>query len=153
MPHRRPPWTRFRATFLLLLYLPACTSWQVVSVTPEQLIADQHPRTIRVERTDGKKLVIEHPEVTGDSIIGMVTSGARQTVTTGHMPSMSEQSAPVSVARRGIPLSEVHRVATRHTDAGKSVLAGLGITAVTLVIVAAVALATWDGPLGGCCYQ
>ncbi|MEO8635626.1 MAG: hypothetical protein ABI587_10165 [Gemmatimonadales bacterium] len=149
MSHRRPQRTRFRATFFLLLYLPACTSWQVVSVTPEQLIGDQHPWTIRIQQNDGKKLVFDHPEIAGDSIVGLVPMQRALSSTDTRVLGRAEPTRSTDQVPQAVALSDVHQVATQHADAGKSVLAGLGFATALLAIVAIAALDTWDGPLGG----
>ncbi len=58
------------ALVLVLCYLPACTTWQVVhGISPAQLIATQQPDTIRVTRTDGRRFVLAEPSlVAGDSV-------------------------------------------------------------------------------------
>ena len=58
---------------LLLWYLPACTTWHVEEgVSPQQLIATEHPRAVRVTRADSSHIVLHQPRITaGDSLSGL----------------------------------------------------------------------------------
>lgn len=58
----------------MALTLLACSSWRVQPVTPEQadLIISREPKDIRVQRPDGRRLVLFGPRVVGDSVIGLV---------------------------------------------------------------------------------
>ena len=61
------------ACTLLLCYLAACTSWHVKQgVGPLQLISTEHPRTVRVTRTDGRRIFLDEPRIAGgDSLVGV----------------------------------------------------------------------------------
>lgn len=47
-----------------------CSSWQVQSVTPQELMAREHPKAIQVWDRGGTKYEIEAPQLAGDSLIG-----------------------------------------------------------------------------------
>jgi hypothetical protein len=104
------------ATAVLATQLAACSSWHVEQVAPEQLLHQRAPAEVRVTRTDGNQLVLAQPQLSGDSLTGFH----------GGVPG-------------GVPLGDIGTIATRHGDAGKSVLLGLGIVG-GLFATAAVAL-------------
>jgi len=107
-----------------LVYLPACTSWQVGTPTPAQFVQREHPATVRVTRTDGRKVVLDSPAVRGDSLVGR----------------LADDSVRVSA----MALSEVSSVAVRKTSAGKTVLLTAGILVGTLVIASLIICADPD---------
>ena len=102
--------TRLTALVLLLAYLPACQSWRTETVTPQAVIAANHPEQVRVVRADGTKQVLHRPMVVADTLRG-------------------------SAGEPAIPLSDVQAVETRHGDPGKSLLLGVGIVGGVLVAV------------------
>src|SRR5437899_10921054 len=58
---------------LLLWYLAGCTSWRVQDLTPQQVIDQRHPASVRVTRRDGSQLVLDHPRIAkGASLVGLV---------------------------------------------------------------------------------
>lgn len=107
------PWTRVISGLLLVLQVAGCSSWRVEQVAPEQLVRDRAPAQVRVARADGSQVVLRGPTISGDSLTGM----------SGGAPS-------------GVPLADITTIATRHGDAGKSVLLGLGIFGGVLAIAA-----------------
>ena len=54
-------------------------SWRMQRRAPLQVISKKHPEGIRVTLTDSSVLVLRHPMIFGDSIVGMV-SGTRTAV-------------------------------------------------------------------------
>jgi hypothetical protein len=98
--HRRPI-----AALLLLLYLPACTSWQVAKTSPEQLFEDDPPEKVRVTHTDGSRVELMSPEVRADSLMGTVKGGDT-----------------VSIA-----LSKVQKVEVRESDSLKGLALTVGV--------------------------
>jgi hypothetical protein len=103
------------AYLLLLLYLPACTSWHVGTPTPAQFVETEHPQTVRVTRTDGTTLELKAPVVRGDSLVGTV--GRDRTVS--------------------LALSDVRSVEVKRTSTGKTVLlVGAGVVVVVAVLLA-----------------
>jgi len=100
---------------LLLWYLPACTAWHVEEgVSPQQLIAAQHPNAVRVTLPDSSRIVLHQPRIAaGDSLAGILNG------------------APSSVA-----VSDVTQVAIRKVSAGRTV----GLVAGTAVLAAVIAV-------------
>ena len=103
------------ACTLLLYYLAASMSWHVEEeVSPLQVISAQHPRTVRLTRTDGSRVVLDEPRIAaGDSLVGV------------------HYGVPSSVA-----VSDVTQVATRRVSPGKTIGLFLGLS--TVVVGAAV---------------
>lgn len=99
---------------LLLWYLPACITWHVEpGVSPEQLIATQHPDFIRVTRTDSSRLVLRQPRIAaGDSVSGV------------------HNGAPSSVA-----ISDITQVGIRKFNAGRTIGLLLGMSAIIAGVV------------------
>jgi hypothetical protein len=98
------PWTRVVSSVLLAAQAAGCSSWRVEQVSPEQLLRDRAPAEVRVARADGTQLILGGPRISGDSLTGV----------NGGIP-------------RGVPLGDISTIATRHGEAGKSVLLGLGL--------------------------
>ena len=67
------------AGMLLLATLSAsCTSWRVQSVTPRELLAREHPSSVRIRETGGAVYVLASPQVQGDSLSGFVKHAPRR---------------------------------------------------------------------------
>jgi hypothetical protein len=109
---------RALAALLLVLYLPACTSWQVGKTSPDQLFEDDPPEKVRVTQTDGSRVELLAPMITPDTLWGTVKGGDT-----------------VSIA-----LSQVQKVEVRHFDGLKSLAVIFGI----LIGVWVAAVATWE---------
>ena len=75
--------------------------------------------------------VLYKPEVDNDSLRGAGSPEAR-------------------TLDRAVGLEDVRSVATLHLSPGKTIGLSVGVGAVVGIIIA---LATWQGPLGGCCGQ
>ena len=118
-------------TMVLLLavgWLSACTSWTIQSASPQQVLAEHQPEKVRVTRADSTTVVLNQPEIAGDTLYGMGQSQASG----GHAD------------RSGVALADVKSVAIRKGDATKTVLLGVGSAAVgvgTLYLIAALAYA------------
>jgi len=106
------------AMTLMVLYLGACTGWEVPPVAPAQFVAEEQPSKIRVTTADTHMLVLKNPIVRNDSILGG---------TSGQM--------------KGVPLGEVRRVETRKIQVDKTVMLAVGIAA---AIAATVYLANYE---------
>ena len=107
------PLTRRVIAALLLVLLTACYSWQPTTVSPQRLIAEDQPSSVRVTLTNGETVTIENPTVRNDSIVAL-TGGV-----TGF----------VGVASRDVRLLEVQR-----SDSGKTIGAVV-LTAVGAAVV------------------
>ena len=107
-----------RGVTLILLSssLVACSSWRVLNVAPAQLVQGQEPTRLRVTRQDGSQWVIDRPRLNTDSLLG------------------ESQRAPIAV-----PLNDIHALAVRKGDTGKT-LALIGGLAGGLLFVGAVAM-------------
>jgi len=119
------------AILLIACQLTACTSWRLETLSPADVMQQQYPEVVRVERAGGHREVWYRPQMNGDSLIGWWDTARR-------------------TPDRRVALSEIRQVSTSHVSAAKTsallvVLGGM--------IAAGIAMATWDGPLGGCCGQ
>ena len=102
-----------RTTCLFLLAamaLNGCSRWQVQQVTPQQLISDRSPRSVRIRQHSGPLVVLREPFLRGDTILGR--SGRSE---------------------RAVSLIDVHEVSIRRTDPVKT-------TGLVVLIVAPIAL-------------
>ena len=61
---------RFRsaALMMLVLHLGACTSWQVVPISPREFIEAETPESVRITTDDGSQIIVSNPQMVGDSI-------------------------------------------------------------------------------------
>ena len=68
---------RVIACLLMPSYLAGCSMWEVqTQTTPQHVVAqEQHLDVLHVTLSDGSWVVLEQPEVSGDSLIGVVTQG------------------------------------------------------------------------------
>jgi hypothetical protein len=62
---------RVLSSILLPVYLSSCTSWQVQSVSPEQVVEEEQPSQVRVTTTDESEVVLKAPSVSGDNLLGL----------------------------------------------------------------------------------
>ncbi len=112
---------------LMLLYGTACQAWHVQPVAPESLLAPRRPATLRVTRTDGSHLVLEHAIVRAGTLLGTVSAhGLQQEIR--------------------IPLTDVRQVETRGFSAGRTV--ELGLAGLFVALVVAVAIVCSSGVCG-----
>ncbi|HET9039483.1 MAG TPA: hypothetical protein VFN40_04900 [Gemmatimonadales bacterium] len=105
------------AALLLCLQLGNCSSWRVETAPAAELIAKEQPATVRITRSNGQRQVLHQPAVQGDSLVG------------SHAAGMADRD-------RAVALADVTAVATRHRDAGKTLLLGIGIAAVLGGVIA-----------------
>ena len=107
---------RVLSSILLPVYLASCTSWQVQTVSPEQVVTEDQPSKIRVTLTDSSELEMEQPRIVGDTLRGLVKGGAD--------------------GERDVLLADIATVRVKKTDTGNSVLLGLGIAAGVFAVAA-----------------
>jgi len=112
---------RATAALVLLAYLPACTSWQVVGPQPEQFVQQQAPGMIRVTRVDGTRVQLAAPEVRGDTLVGSLKDG----------------TARDTARQLGVPLSEVGSVQVRKFSAMRTLGLVAAVFGATVVVYAA----------------
>jgi hypothetical protein len=71
MPFGVPHHTTAAVPALLLAATTAgCTHWKTQSVTPRELVTVRRPSMVRVGRIDGRQLVLDRPEIVGDTVYG-----------------------------------------------------------------------------------
>ena len=107
-----------------------CTSWEVVSPSPEEYLKTHTPEEARVTRVDSTRIVLRAPKIQADSIVGTVGGGMKA-------------DDPLRIT--GVPLAEVGAVEVSHTEAG-AVLAAVGVGMILLAAIAAASGATDFGP-------
>jgi hypothetical protein len=84
-------------------------SWNTQEASPQQVLEDEQPDKVRVTLSDGSQVVLEEPEVSGDTLTGVATG-----------------------QQRSIPLADVSALAVRKADASRTlgaVVDGLVVTA------------------------
>ena len=119
--------TRLLAVVLLVVYLPACHSWRVENVTPEQLISTKHPDKVRVRLADSSVVDLQQPSIAQDSLRGHDEHGAR-----------------------AVALSDVHSLATPHANwVGNGVFIALGVGLIALAIGVGSTLGNLSGSTSG----
>lgn len=93
-----------------------CTHWKTQSVTPREVIAARHPERVRVSGADGRRVVLERPEIVGDTLYGAMR---------GRGPS----------ARPAVALPDIETLAIRRFDPLGTAALTLGTAAVGAVAV------------------
>jgi hypothetical protein len=118
--HPPPPLRQIIACLLLPTYLAACTTWKTQEASPQQVLADEQPGKVQVELADGSRIVLEHPVVSGDTLMGVEERWSGRKRVPGNEVS--------------IPLSDIESVAVRSTDVGMAITLGV----LSLAVVGAV---------------
>jgi len=90
---------RFIAALLMVL-LTACHSWRPTSVSPQRLIAEDQPSSVRVTLMDDETVAIDDPTMRNDSIVGVRDADG----------ALMGSGSPVGVASRDVRLLEVRRL-------------------------------------------
>jgi hypothetical protein len=121
MPRSRSALRRLAALVMLGCQSVACTVWKTSAVSPQEVVAAETPKAVRVTRSDSSQVVLVRPQVVGDSL-------------KGQRPGRVDANHPPR--QLAVPLSDILSAAVRRVDAGRTVLliVGLGFTA---------AVATW----------
>ena len=115
------------ALLLMTLQGAACQAWHTEAATPQVVLATRQPMKLRVTRTDGRQLVLQHPVVRADTLVGIG----------------DPQHEPRGVR---IALTDVRQVATRGFSPGRTVGLGLGVVAAAgAALLVAVAIACGAG--------
>ena len=144
-----PRMERLAFTLWLTASAGACTGWQTVEVSPEQLIAGQHPKTVRVTLRDGSRVEVEHPGIFADTLHGAVqptTVTTRKSVGHGEFSPVVQTVGPDTATQALIPVAEVARIERRHVSAGRTTALVVAILAVGAVVAGTIALASM-GPI------
>ena len=104
---------------LLAAGLLACTSWRVQGPTPAEAVSRRTPRVVRVTRADHTHVVVQHPVLRGDSLVGrLLANGPQDTL--------------VSVA---MPLRDVDTVSMRRFNLWKSIGLYFAASVVAAVVI------------------
>jgi hypothetical protein len=111
---------------ILGLHSGACMSWKTQSVAPDQVVA-KNPAQVRATLANGSRIVIAHPTIIGDSLIGSAPG------------SDPKRATP----RRAVSLSDVQSMQVHRVNAGRTTLLMAGVGATAIVVAAA---ATSDAP-------
>jgi len=110
---------------LLVVYLPACTSFQATTQPIAELTASPKAvKQLRITTTDGVPVDIDAPRVVNDSLFGTTaTAGPRGEPTTRAV---------------ALPLAQVRSVEVRKSDGTKTMMLAVGVVgALVLLGVAA----------------
>lgn len=107
-----------------LLPLGGCKTWQPSTVSPQRLIGEEDPSSIRVTTADGSIVTLDHPRVVNDSIVSLDGSG---------------QETSFDRPRRGVLSTEVRSVEVARFSPGRSL--GLASALIALGVV-------WTSTLG-----
>lgn len=121
---------RVVATLLLPAYLLACMKWQPTGVPVPQALAAQS-NSIRIVDVRGRRIVIERPQIVGDSVIGTESlANLKQ-----RDPAVIIKNLPIAVA-----LGDIVAVEERRFDPTGTLLVVAGFAG--MVALAAVGLAS-----------
>ncbi len=105
----------------LLLAGGACTQWKVQPLSPAELVSQEQPDRIQVTRrtalSETTTVVLYHPAVLGDTLVGV----------------MQRRMRADTIA---IPITDVVNVAVRRFDSGKTILLGVGVVGVIAIMAA-----------------
>jgi hypothetical protein len=71
----RTPIGRRVIAVLLLVLLTACRSWQPTTVSPQRLITEDQPSSVRVTLMNGETVIVENATVRNDSIVASTDAG------------------------------------------------------------------------------
>ncbi len=111
------------AALLIVLYLPACSSWTTLPAAPAQAVSAKHRNVVRLLLRDSTTVQLAHPLVEGDSLVGRVPDPA---------------SVPDSLRpRRAVAIADVTAVQVPSLTTTSTVLAGVGVAALLVAVIAA----------------
>ena len=119
------------ASLLMLCFAAACTSWHVETISPRELIAVRQPTDVRVTLVGGERMVVRHPRLIADTLLGTDVTGERKGLLVG--PLLARNGPHTAI---GLPVSLVQRIETRRGSAGKTLLAVGSILAVSGALLA-----------------
>jgi hypothetical protein len=115
--------TRLAAAILLLAYVPACTSYQVMTDPSTGLLAPVKPvEEVRITLRTGERFELNSPLVYGDSLKGFQIEGSARSVAMGDMT----------------------EVEVRKPSAGKTVGLVLGIAVAAGLVAGGIAMANYE---------
>ncbi len=111
---------------LLLVLVTACHSWQPITVSPQRLITEDQPSSVRVTLMNGETVTVENATVRNDSIVGATDAAG------------------------GVASLDVQLLEVQHFSVGKTIELGFGIAAGLAAVAAVVILIACSG--GDCVY-
>ena len=114
---KRAMLSRSVAVILMIGQFSGCTGWRVEPLSPAAAVERQRPSEVRVQLGDGRREVLYHPEVRGDSLLGHRDWSAQQ-------------------PDRALALTDVKVLETNHISGGRTAALVLGVGAIVGVIVA-----------------
>ncbi len=120
-----PRATRTTMGLALLALLAGCKTWRPAAVSPERLVTDEQPSTVRVTHTSGYVVVLNHPMVVGDSIVA---------------PSAPAPGTTLAPPRLGVVTGEIRSIEVPEFSPQRTAALAAGIAAIS---------ATWVGLVGG----
>jgi hypothetical protein len=115
------------ALALVAIAASACTSWRPQTAPAPEVVSAQGSGTIRVTRHDQSTIVLWHPQVVGDSIVGQAGSPPRH----------------VAVATADVERIDVRRVSASRTG-GLTVGVLLVVGIVTVAAATVAVLTAWN---------
>ena len=115
---------RIISCLLLPAYLSSCMTWQVQSVSPEQVVWEEQPSQIRVTTTGHSVVILESPRLSGDTLIGV---GPRNASWARSAYAVSDNGSMLA-----IPLAHISHVEIKKPD---KVAPFIGLAAVAGLIL------------------
>lgn len=110
-----------RAHLILLLTLTGCIShWQSQAGPPTLVVNRSSAAQLRVLRTDGRRLTVEHARIEGDSLIGSLEP---------------DGPWPAPAPRIAIAVADIRSIDEQEPDLVASVAVGILVTLAVLVAV------------------
>ena len=98
------------ATLLLAVTLSACNTWVVQTTPPREVLTASHQQ-VQVRTADGRRHVVNFPELRGDRIVGLVTVARPRDDAVLHQRQFSQGFDTLNVA-----LADVSAVALARTS-------------------------------------
>ena len=95
-------------TLLMVLSGAGCQAWHTQQLAPEAVLAARHAAQLRITRADGSHVVIQHPKLQGDTVVGIGRG----------------QQGKVRV-----PVADIRAIATRGFSPERTVALGVGVAA------------------------
>lgn len=109
---------RYALALTIAASLSACGTWRSQWDSPRSLMERSAPSRVRVVLEDSSRVLLEHPRVVGDSLVGSAESGPR-----------------------AVPMSEVNHVDVKK---GSGLGAAVGVSLFLLGGVLGLFAATWE---------
>ena len=124
----RKPVFRGLVLLPLLLSVVGCKTWEPATVTPQTLITDERPSSVRVTTADGIQVTLRSPLFVNDSIVSAVAP---------------QPGAVVVPPRVGVPEADVNLMEVPRLSTGRT------IALVGAIVAASVSWARIQGAGGG----